>query len=284
MSELDELYKSLMSEESKTSSMSLTDIITIVKKYWNFLWGKKWIIIISGILCGILGVVCVCNKKITYKAEYVFTVGGSTSSTGFSISSLLGMGGSAMGAFSGDNVLELLKSRTIVENTLLSPCVFNGDTITFMEYSLICDSIRMQCEMGEIKESEDGIVSICDISYPVGQDRETFSRAQDSILKKKSGSLLKNNILVSRRDKKLSYMEYQFLYPDEDFAKSFSAAHLKVAADFYTQTKTELSSTNLASFQQKADYNCSRVSTLSAQNCSMVFSIISGICKNVIFP
>lgn len=253
MSELDELYKSLMSEESKTSSMSLTDIVTIVKKYWNFLWEKKWIIIISGVLCGILGFVYVCNKKITYTAHYVFTVGNSGSSNGFSLSSLLGMNGGSMDAFSGDNVLELLKSRTIVEKTLLSPCLYEGDTITFMEYSLICDSVRAKCELGEMKKKDENQVSICDVSFPVGQERETFTRAQDSILMMKSGNLLKHNIAVSRRDKKLSYMEYDFIYTDEDFAKSFSAEHLKVAADFYVQTKTHISGTNLYSFQQKAD-------------------------------
>lgn len=241
-----------MSEESKTSSMSLTDIVTIVKKYWNFLWEKKWIIIISGVLCGILGFVYVCNKKITYTAHYVFTVGSSGASNGISLSALLGMGGGSMDAFSGDNVLELLKSRTIVENTLLSPCLYNGDTITFMEYSLICDSVRAKCESEE-REKEENKVSICDVTFPVGQARETFTRVQDSILMMKSGSLLKNNIAVARREKKLSYMEYDFIYTDEDFAKSFSAEHLKVAADFYVQTKTHISGTNLYSFQQKAD-------------------------------
>lgn len=253
MSDLDELYKALMDEPKNKSSIGLKDIIVVARRYWSFLWSKKWIVISLAVIGAIIGYIYAYNRKITYTANYVFTVGGSGSSGALSLTSLLGMGGGSMDAFSGDNVLELLKSRTIVEKTLLSPCEYKGDSITFMEYSLICDSIRKKCESGDMPEAKEGQTSICDIHYPLGQDRSCFSRVQDSILMVKSASFLKNNISVSRRDKKLSYMEYWFSNTDEEFAKSFSKAHLKAATDFYIDTKTSLSRKNLASFQEKAD-------------------------------
>lgn len=254
MSELEELFKSMSAEDTKKSSVSLGEVLSYMKKYWNHLWKKKWIVVAAGIICAVLGYIYVYNKTIKYSANYVFTVGGDTPTTaGLSITSLLGMGGGSMNAFSGDNVLELLKSRNMIENTLLSPCEYQGDTITFMEYLLICDSVRVKCAEGKIDASDEKQTSICDISYPYGQDRKSFTRAQDSILMIVSSGMIKENIFVSRRDKKLSYMEYLYTYPNEEFAMRFSAAHLKTVADFYTETKTSLSRKNLESFQQKAD-------------------------------
>mgnify|MGYP006319894681 FL=1 len=206
MSELDELYQTLFSEDKKQEkSISLKEIMALLKEYWDFIWKKKWFVVGIGILGGIIGIVYASVRTITYQANYVFTVGGGSTPTGMSsISLLLGMGGGSMDAFSGDNLLELLKSRSLVENTLLSPCVYEGDSITFMEYALICDSVRADCLNGEVPEPKDGKVSICDVQYPLGQDRSTFSRVQDSILMGKARGLLKENISVARRDKKLS--------------------------------------------------------------------------------
>ena len=255
MSELDELYQSLLSEDKKEEkTMSIKELLALLKDYWSFIWNKKWIVVGLGILGGIIGCVYASVRTITYQANYVFTVGGGSAPTGMSsISLLLGMGGGSMDAFSGDNLLELLKSRSLVENTLLSPCVYQGDSITFMEYLLICDSVRANCLNGEAPEAKDGLVSLCDIEYPIGQDRATFSRAQDSILMGRARDLLKENILVARRDKKLSYMEYSFSYKDEMFAKSFSEAHLNAAKKFYVETKTGMSTKNIERFQYRAD-------------------------------
>lgn len=255
MGELDELYQTLFSEDKKQEkSISMKDIVALLKEYWSFIWKKKWFVVGIGILGGIIGFVYASVRTITYQANYVFTVGGGSTSTGMSsISMLLGMGGGSMDAFSGDNLLELLKSRSLVENTLLSPCVYEGDSITFMEYLLICDSVRAHCSSGEAPEVKDGFVSLCDIEYPIGQDRATFSRAQDSILMGKARGLLKENIAVARRDKKLSYMEYSFSYKDELFAKRFSEAHLNAVKDFYVETKTGMSVKNIEKFQHRAD-------------------------------
>ena len=131
MSELDELYQTLFSEEKKQEkSISMKDIMALLKEYWSFIWKKKWFVVGIGILGGIIGFVYASVRTITYQANYVFTVGGGATPTGMSsISMLLGMGGGSMDAFSGDNLLELLKSRSLVENTLLSPCVYEGDSI-----------------------------------------------------------------------------------------------------------------------------------------------------------
>ncbi|MBO5829049.1 MAG: hypothetical protein J6R59_11450 [Paludibacteraceae bacterium] len=255
MADLDELYKSLLGE-TKEESISLNDIIKTLKVYWDFLLKRWWIVVICGLLGGALGLVYACLRTTNYEARYVFTIGGSSSSSSGmgSLTALLGLGSTSMGAFSGDNILELFKSRSLMENTLLSPIEYNGDTITFMEYSLICDSVRARCLEREPEESEKmEKISICDVEFPYGQSRSSFSRVQDSILLSKARALLQTNVMVEKRDKKLSYVEYVFTYPDEAFAKAFATSHLNQVSSFYVNTKTELSRLNIESFQDQAD-------------------------------
>lgn len=257
MSELNDIVKFLNEGEEKENKISVKEIVALVKEYFWKLWDKKWIIIVAGLIGGIIGFVYAYNRKTTYKAQYSFTLGspstGGTGSLG-SLSSLLNIGGASMDAFSGDNVLELIKSRTLVEKTLLSPVVYKGDSITFIEYALICDSTRAKCEeKGEEKEASSDIVSICDVSFPLGQDRETFTRAQDSILGKMANGFLSGNISAIRKDKKLSFMAYAFSHTDETFAKEFADAHLKEVSQFYIDTKTSLARKNIETFQEKAD-------------------------------
>lgn len=255
MADLDELYKSLLGE-TKEESISLNDIIKTLKVYWDFLLKRWWIVVICGLLGGALGLVYACLRTTNYEARYVFTIGGSSSSSSGmgSLTALLGLGSTSMGAFSGDNILELFKSRSLMENTLLSPIEYNGDTITFMEYSLICDSVRARCLEREPEESEKmEKISICDVEFPYGQSRSSFSRVQDSILLSKARTLLQTNVMVEKRDKKLSYVEYVFTYPDEAFAKAFATSHLNQVSSFYVNTKTELSRLNIESFQDQAD-------------------------------
>lgn len=255
MSEMDELYKALLGEKEEKEAFSLSDIINVVKDYFNYLWSKKWIIVAVGLLGGVIGLIHNIIKPVNYTAHYSFSVASSSGSSSSSmLLNLVGMGNGNLDAFSGDNVLELLRSKELMESALLQPTVYNGDTITFMEYSLIVDSVRVKCESGEIEKPEiEGVISICDIQFPYGQERSTFSRAQDSILMAKAATLVLESVASSRRDKKLSFMDYSFTYPDEAFAKEFSKIHLQTAHEFYVSTKTEMVRKNVASFERRAD-------------------------------
>lgn len=258
MNEIEELIQSMNGESTEEKKISLKEIIGIIKKYVEVLWSKKWIVVAAGLIGAILGYIYAYNRETTYTAHYSFTVGGGSSPAASmgNIASFLNIGGgNSLDAFTGDNVLELLKSPTLIKSTLLSSTVYNGDSISFMEYSLICDSVRAKCAQNNAEMSAEGenTVSICDVEFPIGQDGVQLLRIQDSILYAKAVSLIKNNIAASRRDKKLSFMEFAFSYPNEEFAKRFSEAHLQSVSNFYINTKTALARKNVESFQAKAD-------------------------------
>lgn len=254
MSDIEELLKSIDGGKNDEQKFDIKKAISIIKEYFGILWGKKWIVVAAGIIGAIIGYIYVYNKEVKYTAHYSFTIGGSSSpAAGIGgLSSLLNLGAGSMDAFSGENVLELIKSPSLVESTLLSPVVYKGDSITYMEFALICDSIRAKCEDAPKKEN-DNQISICDVEFPLNQERETFTRVQDSILATYAIDLIKKNIRASRRDKKLSFMDFSFQYTNEEFAKLFSEAHLREVSEYYIQTKTSLAQKNIRTFQMKAD-------------------------------
>jgi len=241
-------------DEEKNDSLSLEEIIAQVRVYWDVLWRKKWIIIACGLICGGLGLTYSIMRTISYRAAYVFSIEGSGASGASgalsSIAGFMGFGGGSTGAFSGDNIVELLKSKRLIEKALLSPTEINGKKETFIEYYIAAKEMREGCEEAEKKE---GVVTICDINFPLGQARETFTREQDSVLLQFSSAFLKNNIAVAKRDKKLAFVDFSVSSTDELFSKYFSEALLKEVSAFYIDTKTSISRKNIEIFQFQAD-------------------------------
>ncbi len=242
--------------------VSLEDLIKYAKIYWQYIWRFKWIVVAVGIVGGIIGVAYAALKTVRYTAHYSFSVNSGSSSGSSGIGSLASLMGISVGGsgelFSGDNVLEIIRSRELVDRTLLSATEYQGDSITFMEYALIVDSVRAKCEEEaaqkvENENGEETKISVCDVHYPYGQLRETLTREQDSILMQKATELLKTCVVASRRDKKLAFMDYDFTYTDEAFAKAFAKAHLEACTKFYVDMRTQSLIDNIDRFQTRAD-------------------------------
>lgn len=241
-------------KEMPKNAISMADIINKTKEISQYIWSKKLIVIIAVVLGAILGLVSALTQKIDYTATYKFTIESKSSvGSGSGILSLVGLGSSdGASAFSGNNLMELIKSRTMVENALLSPVCIDGDSMTVIEYKFVCDSIREKCKTFKPKEDAE-TVSVCEIKYPLGQKRSTFSRAQDSLLMQTSSILLAKSITVDKADKKLNFVNFSVTSKDESFSKVFAGALLKEVNDFYIATRTERTNTNIKSFSVRAD-------------------------------
>lgn len=252
---MEDIFKSLMGDEKSDKRMSLSEILMVVGTYWNYLWEKKKIVIASGVICAALGLVYACVRTVLYTASYQFVIEGDNSARGFSLSSLLATG--AGGAFTGNNLVELMRAPAMVERTLLKEVPGREDSINFLEYYLICDSIRAKCaEAAEVvreETEEDGApVSVCDIQFPLHQDRETFSREQDSILMIVARKI-RAKMVLDKPDKKISFVYCSYTYKDEEFCKKFIDAYMEEVISFYIETKVSRSSKNIANFQHQAD-------------------------------
>jgi hypothetical protein len=232
--------------------LTLTDIGASLKIWWKAMLSRWVIIVIIGLTGGAVGLGASYIVKPTYTAHLSFALidkGGGASglaslASNFGLGSLFGGGGSA---FSGDNLLQILQSRHAVESSLLSATEFQGDSLTLM------DAYIRFMEMNKSwKKSKDP--QLANLSFPIGQDRETFSRMQDSVLYEVYYRFVNSRLLkVTRRDKKISMVTVDFKSHNEQFSKDFVEMLMERTYEFYKHTRTAQSRVNVDVMQRTAD-------------------------------
>lgn len=237
--------------KSNNDELSVKDIILRVKG-WTAELIRRWrIIVFAGLLGGAIGFGASFVVSPKYTAELTFVLEENSSNPLSTYSGLasqfgidLGMNSNS-GVFEGDNIIEFLKSRLMIEKTLLSPIKMNGKPMTMAEYYIQIKELR---EKWASKPDD-----IKDIHYPLNHKRTEFTRQQDSILKTIYEVILKKDLKVSKPDKKLSFLSVESISTDELFAKVFTETLVDNAIDFYIEAKTQRTKSNLDRLQLQAD-------------------------------
>jgi hypothetical protein len=232
--------------------LSLKDLILKIGKWGQYLLSKWIIILIAGIIGGAIGLTYAYLKKPIYKAELSFALDDDKSSSG-GFGSALGLasqfgidlgGSSGGGAFSGDNLLSLMKSRSMVEKALLSPITLNGKQETLVEYYISFNKIRKTWQTSQ---------KLKNIVFLPNADRSKFSLEQDSILGAFYNTIINSNLVVDKPDKKLSIISVKVSSESELFAKYFTEILVKTVSNFYVETKTKKSVQNVNILQRQTD-------------------------------
>ncbi len=236
----------------KNEEISLIEIISTVKKYWSYLLSKWIVILIFGLAGGALGLIVSFLTKPTYTAHLSFALVEKSAGGGLAdLASSFGFGGlsgGSNGAFSGDNLLEIIQSRYAIEKTLLTPVNYKGKTKNLVEVYI--DFLDLRKGWSKNKENQE----LLKLSYPVGQPREMFTRTQDSVLSVIYDGIIKSKSLkVARKDKKISIVNVDFASKDELFSKLFVETLMDQTYSFYKSTKTSQSRANIDMMQHKAD-------------------------------
>ncbi|POY39246.1 lipopolysaccharide biosynthesis protein [Solitalea longa] len=232
------------------SEISLKEVILKMKEWWHYLLSQWRFILIAGFIGGALGVVYSFVKKPIYTAELTFALeedsggGGLGLYAGLASQFGIDLGGGAGGAFSGDNIIELMKSRSMVQKALLSPINIKGRNETLADYFI---------DFNELKEDWKKEPLLQNVQFPLNADPSKFTRTQDSLLGEFHKIFIKKNLSVSKVDKKLSIISVQCSFTNEMFAKVFTEALVNNVTDFYVKTKTGRSKKNVAILQEKAD-------------------------------
>ncbi|SIO49173.1 Wzz/FepE/Etk N-terminal domain-containing protein [Chitinophaga niabensis] len=232
---------------NNNTNISLKDLIQKLTEWIVYLI-KQWkVIVLFGILGAAMGFTYAYFKQPKYVADLTFVLEeGKTSPLGAyaGLASQFGVdlgGGGNSGVFAGENIIEFLKSRLMVEKTLLAP---------FTKGQSMAD-YYMQSEVW--LKRKDKYPLLKNITFPLAQQREAFSIAQDSVLFMLYREIITNNLNVNKPDKKLSFIAVSYIGPDELFAKAFTDKLVKEATDFYVETKTKRSKINVDKLQLKAD-------------------------------
>jgi hypothetical protein len=245
------MEKKLSEDLQKNDEISIKDIILKLKECYRYLLSRWMIIVGFGILGGILGYTYAFYNKPVYKASTTFVLeegdkgGGLGQYAGLASMAGIDLGGSSGGGiFQGDNILELYKSRTMIEKTLLTEIEYHGKNELLIDRYIDYNNLREKWA----KKSE-----LANIRFKMPQRDTGFTRLQDSVIGTIVDDINKNFLNVIKPDKKLSIIKAEVKSEDEFFAKAFNNQIVKNVNDFYIQTKTKKSIANILILQQKTD-------------------------------
>jgi len=170
--------------------------------------------------------------------------GGGSGALGIASSFGFDLGGGGGGLFSSSNIIELMKSRLIVEKTLLNPVQIAGKEISLADYYV---------QINELKKGWSKKPALANINFPVNADRTKFTLEQDAILNGISSGLTNNNLVIAQKDKKSNILSLTVKTENELFSKLFCEQLLKETSDFYIETKSKKSRLNVDILQHQAD-------------------------------
>jgi hypothetical protein len=237
-------------EQASKDEISLKELIEKVREWFAYLLSQWKIIVLAGIIGGALGLTYSLIKKPVYTATLSFALedeksgGGLGGALGLASSFGFDLGGSGGSIFSGSNLTELFKSRKMVEQTLLTPVVVDGKTISLAE---------MYIQNKKWRADWKNKPKLLAIQFLPNSDRKDFTRAHDSILGVIYTNLSKNSLSVGPKDKKIAVISIDVSSNNELFAKYFCDALAEQVGEFYVATKTEKSRANMAILQKQTD-------------------------------
>jgi hypothetical protein len=236
-------------QQIDNDEISLKELIQKIQEWIAYLKTQWKLIIGIAALGGIIGFVYASFQKPSYLATTTFVLeedkgGGMGGAMGLASSFGFDLGGGGGGLFTSSNIIELMKSRLVVEKTLLNPVQVGGKEMSLVEYYL---------QINKTREGWKKNPSLAKINFPINADRTKFSLVQDSILYGISAGLTTGNLMIAQKDKKVSIISLTVKTESELFSKLFCEQLLKETSDFYIETKSKKSRLNVDILQRQAD-------------------------------
>lgn len=228
--------------------VTFRELVTRINAFITYLWSKKLRILVSAILFTILLAGYNSFKTPSYTARTTFVLESDSESGLGQFSSLASLAGVNLNGFGGggvlfqiDNIQELYRSRRMIEEALLAQ-INNSD------YKFLIDFFASASNLESKWTSK---LNPSDLDF--SKSRESFSRAQDSLLMELTDIIQENHLMVSKPSRKLSILEVAFEHKDESLAKVFNETLVRKVNDFYKQTKTKKARETLSILQNQTD-------------------------------
>jgi hypothetical protein len=237
-------------ESNDDDDVSFIEIYVKLRNTIVFLWSKRYIIILAGLVGAITGLTVSYLKAPKYESKLTFVgedaSGGSNIGALASLASSFGIGGlSTGGGLYGDaNLMSYLKTKSIIEETLLAQIpgikkTFAQEFIEVYEWN---------------KDWEDDSVLV-NMSFPINDNREKFSIQKDSILKEIYLYLVEDNeyINVLKPNEEATIIEVSVISKSQLFSKHFPEELLKNVSEKYIKDKTQQARYTVDVIQKQAD-------------------------------
>lgn len=240
----------MKADQRQYSGISLRELIVVVVALVRYLW-SKWLIIFVVVLLGaVLGLCYSVFKKTNYTATLSFVMDESSASQGSlgaaaSIAEQFGFNlggmGSIGGFFQGDNIIEFLKSRSMIDETLLTAVELEGEKVLLVDRYVAYHGLRKKWA------SKNPQLAELQFRDTVGVYR------QDSLMATFYKAILQENLVIEKPDKKFNIIAIAMESPDEVFSKVFAETLIKNATEFYVQTRTQKAKENLDVLTHQVD-------------------------------
>jgi len=206
---------------------------------------KYKLLILIGVLGSIFGFVYakfIVVPKYTGNLTFVLSNDSKTSGLGALAGNFgIELGGGSEGAFAGENIIQLLESRKMVERAIFK-------TPPNSKISLL-NEILVKSKPGQ-KWSKNSYINK---QLPFPNSAKTFTPVQDSLFAYLHFYIVTNYLSVARVDKKLSFYKITTTSPSENFSRYLTKFLVDEAAQFYIETKTKQARKNLDMLQSEAD-------------------------------
>lgn len=235
--------------QQKGEGITLKGIFSKIEEWIRYFLGKWVVLLVAGVVGGALGLGHALTKTTQYTASVSFIIeeqggGGAGLSAAAGIAAQLGfnIGGlaSSGGFFQGDNIIEFLKSRSMIDQTLLTEVEIDGEEMLLVDRYIAYNELR---DKWSKKEHLAGI-----------QFKDTTGiYLQDSLMRVFHNDILKKNLVIGKLDRKLNIIEVMMTTPDEPFSKAFVETLIHNASDFYIRTRTQKAEENLAVLTHQVD-------------------------------
>lgn len=232
--------------------LSFYDLWHHCKKAFLFLRSRYMLVFLIGLIGCTFGFLRSYLSKPVYIAKLSYVVEGQNSS-GAGLGGLatqfgfnIGGGGSGSGVFSPNNLLDLMKSRILLEKVLLSTATINNQSKTLAEFYIDTEDLRKKkwYKSGAYPDT---------VLFPVNVDPSKFSLTQNQILESIISNIGANNLETKLKSKLSTINEMTFSSKNEDFSLIMLKRIVKELTDLYVQTKTQKSKSNVLLLQFQAD-------------------------------
>lgn len=242
------MNKSDSKSVNNVSEISLKEVLVKISLLYKYVKSKWLVILIASLFGGAAGLAYSIFNKPQYTAVCTFVLedakgGGLGQYAGLASLAGINIGsGGGGGIFEGDNILELYKSREMIEKTLLSTCDFNGKKQLLIDRYINVYNLRNEWNNDK---------KIGNVNFNGNSDN--FNRVQDSIITILADDFNKKCLDVTKPDKKLSIIRVEFVSKDELFSKYFTEKLVQTVNDFYVLTKTKKQYQDVKILQRQAD-------------------------------
>jgi len=249
--------------------IKMTSVLDEVKAFVVYLLSQIklfLVMIVAGLIIG-LGYYFWQKPQYIGKASFILEeksggmgggLSGLASQFGFDIGSLTG----SAGLFAGDNILDILKSRTIIEKVLLTKI----DSTKGSTGNTLADSYLEWSKLKQ-KWSDDKQLTTLNFTNTIAGKPNT--RLQDSVLLVIYQKLIKKNLSVERLNKKGSIIEVTASTQSETFSKLFTERLVFETIKMYVDLKTSVASKNIVRLEQRSDSLMSLLNSKSYKSASL---------------